>query len=381
MTHLGKAEPGCPTLDTDAWIANIIMIILAGFFVCVRLMGRYIRGGFKMDDYVVIAALISSIILSVTHAMAIHHGFGRQIVEVTHEERTIALKWMYAGQLFYNLTISLAKMSILFLYMRVFYIERYIRLACISLNIFLGANAFAFILAAIWHCDPVASFWDKSIPNARCLPANPLWMTFAAVNISTDIVLLVLPVQAVLRFNLRPREKFGLVLVFSLGAFVCITSIFRTVALAKATSTLPEDVTWGSIPAILASLVECNTGIICACLPVIRQPLSIIFPCLASDSSRDRYKADRPPFPSQRVNANGLRRATHTAHATSLMSICSDINMTDDFQNKMPSLPSSAGNEEASTNDSEARIIRDDIPQNRNDKVPEAAGTGPRNDV
>ncbi len=36
----------------------------------------------------------------------------------------------------------------------------------------------------------------------------------------------------------------------------------------------------GPIPATIWSVIEANSGIICACLPKLRQPLSAIFPCL-----------------------------------------------------------------------------------------------------
>ncbi len=40
----------------------------------------------------------------------------------------------------------------------------------------------------------------------------------------------------------------------------------------------------GPIPATVWSVIEANSGIICACLPKLRRPLSVIFPCLASNT-------------------------------------------------------------------------------------------------
>ncbi|KLJ11087.1 hypothetical protein EMPG_13607 [Blastomyces silverae] len=376
MSHLGMSTPGHPNRGWDLWIVSTTMVIVAGLFVCARLVGRYIRGGFQIDDYMITAALISSIILSITENMAVAHGYGRHAFDLTKEEKILALKWFFAAQVFYKIVITLAKMSIPFLYMRIFYIERYMRWACISLNIFIGAHGIAFVLATIWQCDPMAGFWDKSIPGFQCVNNHPFWLSFSVINISTDVVMLVLPVQEVLRLKRRRREKFGLVLVFSLGAFVCITSIVRATTLAS--SSIPKDVTWAAIPATVWSVVECNTGIICACLPMIRQPLSIIFPFLTADSSNNRSTARGLSFPPRRVNNKGLSHATHPIHSANLTSTWTGMDMTDeDFQNKLSPLPSSAGDEQVPSNDSKEEMISVDVPEDRiaNVQYPERSGS------
>lgn len=109
-------------------------------------------------------------------------------------------------------------MSILFLYLRIFYIERYFRWACTILNVLTGAHGIAFVLTTIWQCHPMAGFWDKSIPGFYCVKIYPFWLSFSVVNIITEVVMLVLPVQEILRLSLRYREKLALVVVFSLGA-------------------------------------------------------------------------------------------------------------------------------------------------------------------
>lgn len=38
------------------------MVTVAGLFVCARLMGRYMSGGFKIDDYMIFAALVGDVL-------------------------------------------------------------------------------------------------------------------------------------------------------------------------------------------------------------------------------------------------------------------------------------------------------------------------------
>ncbi|EQL32338.1 hypothetical protein BDFG_05471 [Blastomyces dermatitidis ATCC 26199] len=376
MSRLGMSTPGHPHRGWDLWIVSTTMVIVAGLFVCARLIGRYIRGGFQIDDYMIIAALINSIMLSISENMAVAHGYGRHAFDLTKEEKILALKWVFAAQVFYKIVITLAKMSILFLYMRIFYIERYMRWACISLTIFIGVHGIAFVLTTIWQCDPMAGFWDKSIPGFHCVNNHQFWLSFSVINISTDVVILVLPVQAVLRLKRRCREKSGLVLVFSLGAFICVTSIIRVTTLAS--SSISKDVTWAAIPATIWSVIECNTGIICACLPMIRQPLSIIFPFLTASSSNNGSAARDLPFPSQGANMKGLSHATHSTHSANFTSSWIEIDMTDDnFQNKPSPTDEANGNEQVPSNNSKEEMISVDVREDRNGNAqqPERPGS------
>ncbi|KKZ61218.1 hypothetical protein EMCG_04173 [[Emmonsia] crescens] len=362
MSSIGKSTPGHPNRGWDLWIVSTTMVTVAGLFVCARLIGRYMSGGFKIDDYMIFAALINSIILTITENLAVAHGYGRHAFDLTKEEKILALKCFFAAQVFYTIVITLAKMSILFLYLRIFYIERYFRWACTLLNILTGAHGIAFVLTTIWQCHPMAGFWDKSIPGFYCVKIYPFWLSFSVVNIITEVVMLVLPVQEILRLSLRYREKLALVVVFSLGAFACVTSIIRATTVASSSSS--KDRTWAAIPATVWSVVECNTGIICACLPMIRQPLSIAFPFLAANSSNGRSTPRRLSFPHN-VYVNPLSQATDPTNSANYNSAWTD----NDLKNKAPPLPSSAGGEQFSSNDSEEGIMSIDVLEVQNEKM------------
>ena len=94
---------------------------------------------------------------------------------------------------------------------------------------------------------------------------------------------------------------------------VCATTIIRTTTLAE--SAKSKDPTWGVIPATVWSVVEANTGTICACLPMLRQPLSRLFPRLFSTSKSSGFgRADRDDarhsYPL-RSKTRGSKRGPH----------------------------------------------------------------------
>ncbi|OJD13330.1 hypothetical protein AJ78_06208 [Emergomyces pasteurianus Ep9510] len=362
MSSIGKSTPGHPNRGWDLWIVSTTMVIAASLFVCARLLGRYMSGGIQIDDYTIFAALINSIFLSITENKAVAHGYGRHAYDLTEQEKILALKWFFAAQVLYKIVVTLAKMSILLLYVRTFYIERYFRRACTLLNIFIATHGTAFVLATIWQCEPVAGFWDKSIPGFRCVKTLPFWLSFSVINITTDVIILVLPVQEILRLNLRLEEKLALSLVFTLAAFVCVTSIVRATTLASSSSS--DDITWSAIPATIWSVIECNTGIICACLPIIRQPLSIVFPFLSTKSSNNRSAHQSLTLPNN-IYMNRVNHITDTTNSTNHNAAWTDV-PCDSLKNEPLPLPSLAGGEQFSLNNGEERVIPVDALEGQN---------------
>jgi hypothetical protein len=66
-------------------------------------------------------------------------------------------------------------------------------------------------------CLPVAYFWDKAIPGGRCLPEQPVWFGNGALNIATDLMILILPMPTFSKLQLAKKQKIGLMLVLALG--------------------------------------------------------------------------------------------------------------------------------------------------------------------
>lgn len=70
---------------------------------------------------------------------------------------------------------------------------------------------------------------------------------------------------------------------------VCITSVLRMTTLNA--SSKSQDLTAGRLNSTIWTTIEANTGIICACLPMLKAPLAVFFPRLFP---RGSYHADYP---------------------------------------------------------------------------------------
>jgi hypothetical protein len=78
-------------------------------------------------------------------------------------------------------------------------------------------TGFAFTIATVFQCTPIAAFWDKTIPGARCFKNEPWWISYATVQITTDFMLLAMPFRQILNLSMGRAEKLGVALVFGTG--------------------------------------------------------------------------------------------------------------------------------------------------------------------
>ncbi|KAL9610139.1 MAG: hypothetical protein Q9167_005140 [Letrouitia subvulpina] len=98
----------------------------------------------------------------------------------------------------------------------------------------------------------------------------------SAANVVTDLLVLGLPVPWLWGLQLGRGKRVGLVGVFALGGFVCVSAIVRIPLLTALKET---DTTWTIVNAGIWINVECDLGVVSACLPVMR-PLVKAFPTL-----------------------------------------------------------------------------------------------------
>lgn len=72
------------------------------------------------------------------------------------------------------------------------------------------------VISAFFTCVPVAKFWDDSIPGF-CLSKPGLWFSNAGMHITTDLVILLIPIPALIAIDIPRKQKIALMVMFGLG--------------------------------------------------------------------------------------------------------------------------------------------------------------------
>ncbi|KAK9859080.1 hypothetical protein MYU51_016067 [Penicillium brevicompactum] len=264
---------------------SVVFTFLASCFVSLRMYTRIkLMRRVEANDWMVIIALVNSYVFMSLDIIEAVSGMGMHLADIPPHilERQMKAFWLTIP--FYNAAVLCAKASILMQYFRVFPTHR-MRVVCWIMISILGIYGTWAVLSAFLNCIPVAKFWDDSI-QGHCLSKTALWFSNASMHITTDLAILIIPIPALMAVDLPRRQKFALMIMFALGGFVCITSIVRLVSLKKISDSM--DPTYDNVGAASWSAIECNTGIICACLPTLKPLIARVFPGMITTFSASR---------------------------------------------------------------------------------------------
>jgi len=112
------------------------------------------------------------------------------------------------------MSLAFAKVSILFLYMRILVygpqrIANYVVLAIV-----IACNVWVFINQFI-QCIPLEAVWNPEV-KGTCL-GLAVSIGNSVLHIITDFLIFLLPIPALAKLKINKKQKIGLLLVFSLG--------------------------------------------------------------------------------------------------------------------------------------------------------------------
>ncbi|KAH9990140.1 hypothetical protein F4779DRAFT_610148 [Xylariaceae sp. FL0662B] len=278
--------------ESNAYMVHVpVSVFLA---ICPTAVGTRIwsrlGNGCKLgtDDYAILVSLGFALASGGIMLAACHYGYGRHIKALSPPERYQALKYFYLCQITYKSCINLTKAAILLLYLRIFNGIRWFKWTCCFVLTCVVMYCVASVTATIFQCTPIDKAFDKSIEGA-CIDNGHFWFANAGFSIATDIIILVIPMPLVYALQIPKVQKIALIMVFTLGVFVLITSCLRITTIDLQATT--PDPTY-DIASTMWTIIEMNVAVVCACLPQIRPLIMKLFPRLmpAHYGSRDRHE-------------------------------------------------------------------------------------------
>ncbi|KAG5996512.1 hypothetical protein E4U54_002549 [Claviceps lovelessii] len=126
-----------------------------------------------------------------------------------------------------------------------------------------GYVALGFVLMEILYlgvwCRPFAQYWTVPPISTQCSAATNHLITNAILNVSSDIMIILIPMPVFLQSQLALKRKFILIGVFALGSFTILSAILNKFHSFKN----PFDSQW-----IFWYIRESSTAIIVANLPL-----------------------------------------------------------------------------------------------------------------
>ncbi|KAK5630662.1 hypothetical protein RRF57_006377 [Xylaria bambusicola] len=177
-----------------------------------------------------------------------------------------AIQTLSVNGIVYQITTFFTKLSILFLYLRIFNVNQtFARVTIASIIVLtliygpLAGLAIGFLAA----CNDLTSL----VESPFCKDYSSPTLGFSAIfNVVTDLWLLLLPFPLLIKLQIQPQQKLGLAAVFAAGVGACAASIARLAEIAIHRTS--SDPTWSHGIIAEFSIAEINIGIIVACVSV-----------------------------------------------------------------------------------------------------------------
>lgn len=127
----------------------------------------------------------------------------------------------FVAEVFYTITLTLAKISILLFY-RAIFTGRKFELMTYGLAAFVLAWFLAVELLVFVGCRPIEGHWELSRdPPAKCINQQNFFIGNAVPNILTDIAILCLPMAKIWDLQMSRKMKAAISGLFLLGGLYC----------------------------------------------------------------------------------------------------------------------------------------------------------------
>ncbi|KAM0794239.1 hypothetical protein BDR22DRAFT_776243, partial [Usnea florida] len=226
-----------------------------------------------LDDILVAPALFFCLTIDTNvHGLAMtkYGGVGRHLPALELTDPSKVVKWakfLIAAEWIYLAAAVLPKLAILSMYLRIFTARSY-RMSVYVLAAVLIMTFLAGGLTGSLGCQPLAFFWNPTIPGGHCININAFFRWISLPNILTDIAMLVLPQPLIWTLQITRRQKIGLTVTFLTGSVGLIASIFRFMAFFQ--NNAITDGTFASVDLMSWTIIEPGIYLVAACLPPLR---------------------------------------------------------------------------------------------------------------
>ncbi|KAL8865062.1 MAG: hypothetical protein Q9174_007091, partial [Haloplaca sp. 1 TL-2023] len=168
------------------------------------------------DDFWAIAALVLFMAYLGFGFYGLFNGGGLNIITIPPSVVESGLKATYGAGILTIFTITAAKLSILFLYRRIFVVDKAFRLASSIMLVICVAWCIASVFPLVFQCAPVRKAWQPLI-EGRCISLKTYLLAEEIPNCIMDLVLVFLPVGVIKKLKLPTVQKINLCLIFALG--------------------------------------------------------------------------------------------------------------------------------------------------------------------
>ena len=221
MSATASDRYGLNQIGYTTLVISVFFLVLCIIAVSLRLWTRMIiKVSFGIDDWLITASgfiyagFCANILVGV---FTIGGGQTYADPSVKAQKETHYLQSEYVIYVLYGLNITAIKLSILFLYLRIFGSVDSFRKAAHAIIAICLLWFVAAITGNILYCRPVQRFWDSTVQGS-CFDFATFFLIMELADMIIDAAIIGLPMKTILGLRLSLRKRLGLLGIFVLGA-------------------------------------------------------------------------------------------------------------------------------------------------------------------
>ncbi|GME49113.1 hypothetical protein GTA08_BOTSDO00745 [Neofusicoccum parvum] len=223
-------------LKEESWIwYSLVIFVAAARFASRILLFRGDVRKLQVDDWIMACAICSYTtfivtinIVAFTESNLLPPGFDLDSLTSSDiSERRFGSKLVLVVEQCQCVTVWAVKACLLIMYYRLtIALKENVAVKILSVYVTFGFVFMEIFYFGVW-CRPFSNYWAVPTPNTQCNAATNHLITNAVFNISSDLFLLILALQMIIRSRLPLHRKLVLSLIFGLGVFVILASILN----------------------------------------------------------------------------------------------------------------------------------------------------------
>ncbi|CAD6587442.1 MAG: hypothetical protein ASARMPRED_003102 [Alectoria sarmentosa] len=305
---MGMSE--AKSLAIESWILYTIALLVV---ICRTLSRRILLGSLKklqIDDYIMyfVFCCYTIVIVGINQTAVNLNAYlpPAFLATITPAEILNAIygcKWTFATEMTKLATVWGCKACLLILYNHMTKgLPRYHRaVKYVAAYTVLGYIIVMILFLGVW-CRPVNWYWKVPVPNSQCASYYNHLIDDAVFNITSDLLILSLPIPLLIKAQLPLKRKIVLFCIFSLGILVILCAVLNRYYNFTAG--------YGSLIYLNWYAGETSTAVIVANIPHLWPLISRVFG-LGAFKSSSGPDSNRYHLSSSNQGIASRRRTTH----------------------------------------------------------------------
>jgi len=199
------------------------------------------------------------------------YGLGKHTWDITTSDLLKVIHRQYPSQILYSLFVSPTKIAIIVQIMCIFdskhgHKQDFVYWGSWIMIMYTTAYSLALLFICIFPCTPIRRAWEPTLPGTCVTPMLPSVVS-AVGNLTSDILVLSLPIIGVRRLQMPTKKKIAVLAVFATGLLACIVSTVRLYFIVQVDKMKNDYMQWVTMEALLA-IIENSAITLCCCFPL-----------------------------------------------------------------------------------------------------------------